>query len=147
MTTIKRKVDFKLKARSRKTIKPASEGEPAEPPKRRGKIPRVARLMALAIQFDEMICTGEAKDATELAILYDVTQPRMSQIRALTLLAPDLQERLLNLPQEFTGRSPINEKLLRPICSEIHFDRQREMWKAACPEPSTPDPDGGSTSP
>ncbi len=83
----------------------------------------------LAIQFDEMIRTAEAKDATELAILYDVTQPRMSQIRALSLLAPDIQEALLNLPQETIGRSPIHEKLMRPVCSEIDFDRQREMWR------------------
>lgn len=140
MTTIKRKVDFKLKARSRKTIKPAGENDPADQPKRRGKIPRVARLMALAIRFDEMIRSGEAKDATELAILYDVTQPRMSQIRALSLLAPDIQEALLNLPQETNGRSPIHEKLLRPICSEIHFDRQREMWEDIRSNQSNPSP-------
>jgi len=128
MTTIKRKVAVTLKARSRRAIKPVGDDGAESKPPRRGKIPRVSRLMALAIQFDEMIRSGEAKDATELAILYDVTQPRMSQIRALSLLAPDIQEALLNLPQETTGRSPIHEKILRPVCSEIEFDRQREMW-------------------
>ncbi len=133
MTTIKRKVAVTLKARSRRTIKPVGDDEAEAKPQRRGKIPRVSRLMALAIQFDEMIRSGEAKDATELAILYDVTQPRMSQIRALSLLAPDIQETLLNLPQETTGRSPIHEKILRPVCSEMDFDRQREMWKSIVP--------------
>lgn len=87
--------------------------------------------MALAIQFDEMIRTGEVKDATELAILYDITQPRMSQIRSLALLVPDIQEAILELPAETTGRSPIHEKVLRPVSSEIDFDRQREMWRDA----------------
>ena len=78
-------------------IKPAADTEETEPRKRRGKIPRVSRLMALAIQFDEMIRRGEVRDATELAMLYDITQPRMSQIRAMTLLAPDIQEAILDL--------------------------------------------------
>lgn len=129
MTTVKRKVDIKLSARSRRTIKPAADTEDTESRKRRGKIPRVARLMALAIQFDEMIRRGEVQDATELAILYDITQPRMSQIRAMTLLAPDIQEAILNLPQEIEGRCEIHEKGLRPIRSEVDFDRQREMWE------------------
>ena len=140
MTTIKRKVDIKLSARSRRTIKPAEEREPGDKPKPRGKIPRVSRLMALAIQFDAMIQRGEVSDATELAILYDITQPRMSQIRAMTLLAPDIQEAILNLPKEHEGRCPIHEKALRPIRSEIDFDRQREMWnelRQSVTEPKT----------
>lgn len=52
----------------------------------------------------------------------------MSQIRALALLAPDIQAAILKLPAETTGRSPIHEKLRRPACREIEFDRQREMW-------------------
>ncbi len=136
MTTVKRKVNIKLAARSRRTIKPAA-AEATEPVKRRGKVPRVARLMALAIQFDEMIRRGEVGDATELAMLYDITQPRMSQIRAMTLLAPDIQEAILNLPQEIEGRCQIHEKGLRPIRSEVDFDRQREMW-AQLQQPSSP---------
>ena len=136
MTTIKRKVAVTLKARSRRKIKPVDDDEPAAKPQRRGKIPRVSLLMALAIQFDEMIRTGEARDATELAILYDITQPRMSQIRALALLAPDIQETILKLPAETTGRSPIHERLLRPVCREIDFDRQREMWSEIASVPS-----------
>lgn len=128
MTTVKRKVNITLSARSRRTIKPAAD-ESEDQPKRRGKIPRVTRLMALAIQFDEMIRTGEARDATELAMLYDITQPRMSQIRSLALLAPSIQDTILNLPQETAGRSQIHEKMLRPTTSEIDFDRQREMWE------------------
>ncbi len=54
MTTVKRKVDIKLAARSRRTIRPAADTDTTEPVKRRGKVPQVSRLMALAIQFDEM---------------------------------------------------------------------------------------------
>lgn len=48
---------------------------------------------ALAIQFEEMLQAGEVSDATELVSLYNVTQPRMSQIRALSLLAPTSKKR------------------------------------------------------
>lgn len=128
MTTVKRKVAITLKAHCRRTIKRSPEDE-AEKPRPKGKIPRVSRLMALAIHFDEMLRSGEAKDSTELAVLYDITQPRMSQISSLALLAPEIQEALLNLPRETTGRSQIHEKCLRPICAQVDFDRQQEMWK------------------
>ncbi|TWU07811.1 recombinase family protein [Stieleria varia] len=127
-------VNIKLAAHSRRTIKPAADTDEAEPRKRRGKFPRVSRLMALAIQLDEMIRRGEVRDATELAILYDITQSRMSKIRAMTLLAPDIQEAILNLPQEIEGRCQIHEKGLRPIRSEVYFDRQPEMWKTLLAE-------------
>ncbi len=136
MITVKRKVAVKLSTRSSHKAAPVNE---AAKPKPRGKIPRVSRLMALAIKFDEMLRSGEVTDATELASLYNVTQPRMSQIRAMALLAPDIQEAILNFPAEIKGRSPITEKLLRQLCSEVDFARQREMWKALpLPEPAVP---------
>lgn len=124
---------LKLKLSNRSKLKQSATTDhdtPATESKPRGKIPRVARLMALSIQFDEMLRTGEVNDATELAAMHNVTQPRMSQIRALALLAPDIQEAILNLPAEHTGRSRITEKHLRPICAEVNFDRQRQMWQA-----------------
>jgi hypothetical protein len=58
-----------------------------------------------------------------------VTQPRMSQILNLTLLAPDIQEALLFLPRVTTGKSLIHEKMLRPIAAEVEWERQKEMWR------------------
>jgi hypothetical protein len=127
MTTVKFKVAVTLANRGRKKIKRTAE--PAKP-RPRGKIPRVARLMALALQFEEMLQKGEVSDGYELASLYKVSQPRMSQILALALLAPDIQEAILNLPVQTTGRCQVHEKRLRAVCAEVDFDRQREMWRA-----------------
>lgn len=57
-----------------------------------------------------MLQTSEVTVATELASLYNVTQPRLSHVRVSALLATDLQEALLNLPAETAGRGTIIEK-------------------------------------
>ena len=52
---------------SRKTIR---EGEAKDPtPRSSDRVPRVARLMALAIRFDELIRTSAVADYAELARL------------------------------------------------------------------------------
>src|SRR4051812_23529448 len=56
----------------------------------KGAHPRVARLMALAIKFDGMIRDGVVKDYAELGRLGKITRARISQIMALTTLAPDI---------------------------------------------------------
>lgn len=93
----------------------------------RGKVPRISRLMALAIEMDALLRAGEVQDLAELAKLGHVTQPRVSQILNLTLLAPDIQEKLLNLPPIVQGKSTIHEKMLRPVAAEVDWDVQREM--------------------
>jgi len=84
--------------------------------------------MALAIRFDELLCSGQVADVTTLARLSHVSQPRMTQILSLTLLAPDIQEELLHLPAAVSGKEPIHEKVLRPIVAEFDWRRQRELW-------------------
>ena len=98
MVTVKRKLNVSIASRGRIAIRPHDPN--AEPPRPRpsSKLPRISKLMALAIRFDEMLRTGEASDTIELARRGHVTQPRMSQIMALNQLAPDIQEALLNLP-------------------------------------------------
>ena len=104
-----------------------------------GKIPRISRLMALAIKFEQMLGNGEATDQSSLARMVDVTQPRMSQIMNLLHLAPDLQEALLFLPRTIKGNDPIHEKMLRPVTLEFNWHRQREMWKTLMNSRSLPE--------
>jgi hypothetical protein len=66
----------------------------------------------------------------ELARLGHVSQPRMTQILNLTLLAPDIQEDLLFLPRTTKGKAAIYEKRLRPIAAETDWIKQRELWAA-----------------
>ena len=95
-----------------------------------GRVPRISKLMALAIRFDGLMRGGKVADFSELARLACVTQPRMTQIMNLTHLAPDIQEELLFLPRVTEGRDPIHERMLRPMCAEIDWRKQRICWNS-----------------
>lgn len=102
------------------------EGEPPakfESPE--GNVPRISRLMALAIRFDELIRSGEVQDYSELARLGHVTRARMSQIMNLLNLAPDIQEELLFLPPTTKGYDRLSEHQLRTIASQPLWNSQR----------------------
>jgi len=94
----------------------------------RGRVPRVARLMALAIRFDQLIREGAVKDQAELARLGHVTRARLTQIMNLLNLAPDIQEQILFLPRTEQGRDPVAERDLRPVAAEADWGEQRRMW-------------------
>ena len=125
MITVKRKIQFTRDAHGRRRVGRAKKKRTAV---ETGRIPRISRLMALAIRLDRMLLTGEVESLTELARLSHVSQPRMTHILNLTLLAPDIQEQLLFRPRVTSGKPAIHEKLLRPITAEIDWHKQREMW-------------------
>jgi hypothetical protein len=54
------------------------------------RLPRVARLMALALRFEQLVHTGLIKDYATLAKLGGVSRARISQIMNLIQLAPAL---------------------------------------------------------
>jgi len=125
MTTVTKQIHFARKAR-RKIVKP---GPPPKPPTPDGRIPRVSKLMALAIRFDQLLAEKEVTNLSELARLAHVTQPRMTQIMNLLHLAPDIQEELLNLPPVEAGEDPFTERDLRPIASLRSWQAQRAAWR------------------
>lgn len=126
MTTVTSKVHFKVHGRGRKVLRRGVD--PKKPKPSAGRVPRVARLMALAIRFDRLIAEGAIADQAELARIGHVTRARVTQICNLLHLAPDIQEQILFLPLVTEGRDRISERDLRPIAAEIRWDRQREMW-------------------
>ena len=95
-----------------------------------GRVPRISKLMALAIRFDGLIRDGKVRDMSELARLAHVTQPRMTQILNLLHLAPDIQEELLFLPLVTDGRDPIHERMLRSLVAVKEWREQRRQWQA-----------------
>jgi len=112
-----------------RTVIRAGEGPTLPPPPSLpAKVPRVARLMALAIRCQDLIRSGAVRDATELARLAHVTQPRMTQILNLTLLAPDIQEAIL-LVQAGSRWARLGEHHLRPIAARMRWDEQRRAWR------------------
>ena len=94
-----------------------------------GTIPRISRLMALAIRFDRLIKSGEVADQAEIARLGHVSRARVTQIMNLLLLAPDIQEEILFLPRTQCGRDPIRERIIRPIAAVPDWRKQRRMWE------------------
>ena len=125
MITVKRKVQITREARGRRRVAAAT---PAPAPIEPGRVPRISRLMALAIRLERMLVTGEVSDVAELARLGHVSQPRMTQILSLTLLAPDIQEELLFLPRFSSGKASIHEKMLRPVSAQAGWEKQRALW-------------------
>jgi hypothetical protein len=93
-----------------------------------GRVPRVARLMALAIRFDRLIREGTVADYAELARLGRVTRARISQIMSLLNLASDIQEELLNLPRVLDGRDRLVLRHLLPITACIEWKVQRQLF-------------------
>jgi hypothetical protein len=94
--------------------KVAAEVKPASPAVT-GRVPRITKLMALAIKFDQMIRDGVVKDQADLARLGLVTRARVTQILNLLNLAGPIQERLLALSPICEGKDSVTERQLRPI--------------------------------
>ena len=126
MIEIKQKIQFTNGPSGRRRISKRTRAAADLP---NGRVPRVSKLMALAIRFDGLIRDDTVTDQSELARLAKVTQPRMTQIMNLLHLAPDIQEQILFLPVVASGRDPIHEKLLRPVVAEPCWQRQRELWE------------------
>ena len=126
MTTVTKQIHFAIQNR-RKTAMP---GPAPEPPKLTGRTPRVSKLMALAIRFDQLLREGKVASQSELARLAHVTQPRMTQIMNLLHLAPGIQEDILHLPPVAEGRDPVTERDLRPVARLWDWAIQRTVWTA-----------------
>ena len=125
--TVEFNVHFARGSAGRREIVPGET--PAKPDLPVGSVPRVARLMALAIRCEELVRRGEVADYADLARLGHVTRARMTQITKLLNLAPDIQEEILFLPRTTKGRDPIGERNLRPICVVADWKKQRRLWQ------------------
>src|ERR1700722_13467711 len=88
---------------------------PSRPVPEPGRAPPIARPLALAIRFEQLLRSGQIADYTELAELGHVSRARITQIMNLLLLAPDLQEEILFLPRTERGRDAIHLRQLQPL--------------------------------
>ena len=122
--TIECAVHFQRQGRGRKDL--AVGAAPPEPAS--GRVPRVARLLALAHRLEGLLRSGAVRDYAALARLGHVTRARISQIMALLQLAPDLQEAVLFLPRTERGRDPIPLWRLLPIAATVDWKKQRTLW-------------------
>ena len=115
--TIESSIHFERRGRGRrKEIRQGELPAPIERPS--GRVPRVARFMALAIRFDGLIRAGVVSNYAKLARLGHVTRARVTQIMNLLMLAPDIQEAIVFLPRVERGRDPMLLRQLQPIALE-----------------------------
>ena len=121
--TVPCRVHFRSGRRSRKEMRFGTL-----PLATQASVPRVAKLMALAIRFERLIQDGAVADQAELARVGHVTRARLTQIMNLLNLAPEIQEAILTLPPPEAGRDPVTEKQLRPVAAELEWRKQRRMW-------------------
>lgn len=91
---------------------------------------RLARLLALAHHFDDMIREGVVRDQAEIARLMKVTRARVTQIMNLLYVAPDIQEGILFLVVEPGDGYAISPRRIRHIIAEADWEKQRQLWRA-----------------
>jgi hypothetical protein len=94
-----------------------------------GRLPRISRLLALAIKCERLIAHKAVRDYTDLALLGRISKARATQIMNLLNLAPDIQECLLFLPSTITNRDPITERKLRCIVALVEWEEQRKVFR------------------
>lgn len=82
----------------------------------------------MRVETKDPLKSRQFKSCRRLAELGRTSQARITQIMSLLLLAPDIQEELLFLPEVTQGRSTIHERLLRPLTTEIDWRVQKRMW-------------------
>jgi len=103
--TVSCNIHFKNGYRGKKCLQHGKKPNPK--PEEQGSIPRVSRLMALAIRFEKLIHEGHVRDYADLSRLGYVSRARITQIMNMLNLAPDIQEAILFLPRTIKGRDPI----------------------------------------
>jgi hypothetical protein len=116
------RLEYALPLPNRRGVRHAGK----EPDK--GRIPRVSRLMALAIRFERQIEEGEIRNYRDIAQAGRISPARLSQIMRLTELAPSIQEELLFLPKTVAGPDRITEKALRQVARSIDWSQQKQAF-------------------
>jgi hypothetical protein len=123
-------VHFRRRGKGRQELVTVPAPEP--PLREPGRVPRVARLAALAVRFEGLVRTGAISSYSEIAELGHVTRARISQVMALLNLAPDILESILHLPRTQTRRDAIHLRQLQPIAMTFDWGKQRRQWRDLC---------------
>ena len=94
------------------------------------RLPRITRLLALAVRFEGLLQDGTVRDYADLARLGGVSRARITQIMSLRKLAPVIQERILGLPAVSSPAAEgVNERLLRGVAQRCDWREQMRMWE------------------
>ena len=111
-------------------------GQPSRPgatgpcTERDGRVPRLSRLMALAIRMEGLLLDGSVGGYREMAELGQISRGRVSQILRLAELAPAIQEEILFLPKTRVGTDPVTESDVREVSRIVEWDVQLKQFRA-----------------
>ena len=93
------------------------------------RIPRIARLIALARHIEALVRSGTVGSYAAAARLGRISRARISQILGLLNLAPDIQEQLLFLEHPARGRpAPVLRQVLT-VAAALDWNEQRRRWR------------------
>jgi hypothetical protein len=87
-------------------------------------------MLVLAHLIQRAIDRGELADQAEAARRLGVTRARLTQLLDLTLLGPDVQERVLAL-ESVDGTEPLSERVLRPVARAPSWVEQQTLFESA----------------
>ena len=133
-TTVVLTVHVAVGGRGRKRLKAGSAPVAPAPAAPVGRVPRVARVLALAHRWQDLLRSGVVRDQADLARLVGVSRARVTQVMDLLRLAPDIQEALLDLPRVERGRDPIHGRDLCRLAAEPLWAEQRRRWHEIHPK-------------
>ena len=126
---MRKKVTIKVRVATgrdgRKRLRPDDDDSPTVAATER--VPRVARLLALAHHWNGLIRAGTVHDRADIARLVGVSRARVTQVMRLLDLAPGIQEAVLD--GKVDGRGA--EKALRTAAAEPMWCAQRRAWTRA----------------
>jgi len=88
------------------------------------RIPRVARVLALAHHWQGLIRSGAVRDQADLARLVGVSRARITQVMSLLWLAPAIQEAVLEC------NVGIAERALRDLAVEAAWADQCALLRS-----------------
>jgi hypothetical protein len=93
------------------------------------RIPRIARLLALAWHVEGLVRSGTISCYAAAARLGHVSRARLSQILSLLNLAPDLQEQVLFLQRPARGRHALVLRQVLTVAAALDWHEQRRLWR------------------
>lgn len=111
---------------------------PKKPKKDAPRISRLARLLALAHHFDDLLRHGAVRDCAEIARLMGVSRAHVTHIMDLLFLAPGTQEEILFSTAGPKGGASASPRRTRRVSAEAACDKQRKLWHVLRQDLSVP---------
>ena len=97
-----------------------------KPARQEDAIPKITKILVLAHQIERAVEEGRARSYADVARSLGLTRARLTQIMALLLLAPSIQETILTRPDRVRH---LSERQLRPITSEVCWLEQARQFE------------------